>query len=127
LALVVVLVVVRWGVPEPRWAAVWLGLEPAAHALLVRPTVGLAHVLARFDDDVLDRAVEAAATASIRLAERVARIDVRRVDAAVEAAAVSVRRLGELARRSQTGLLHQYYLTAVVLLAAIVLLLVTVR
>jgi NADH:ubiquinone oxidoreductase subunit 5 (subunit L)/multisubunit Na+/H+ antiporter MnhA subunit len=127
LALVVVLVVVCWGVPEPRWAAVWLGLEPAAHALLVRPTVGLAHVLARFDDDVLDRAVEAAATASIRLAERVARIDVRRVDAAVEAAAVSVRRLGELARRSQTGLLHQYYLTAVVLLAAIVLLLVTVR
>jgi NADH-quinone oxidoreductase subunit L len=127
LALVVVLVVVRWGVPEPRWAAVWLGLEPAAHALLVRPTVGLAHVLARFDDDVLDRAVEAAATASIRLAERMARIDVRRVDAAVEAAAVSVRRLGELARRSQTGLLHQYYLTAVVLLAAIVLLLVTVR
>jgi NADH-quinone oxidoreductase subunit L len=127
LALVVVLVVVRWGVPEPRWAAVWLGLEPAAHALLVRPTVGLAHVLARFDDDVLDQAVEAAATASIRLAERVARIDVRRVDAAVEAAAVSVRRLGELARRSQTGLLHQYYLTAVVLLAAIVLLLVTVR
>ncbi|MDT5117423.1 MAG: NADH-quinone oxidoreductase subunit [Mycobacterium sp.] len=127
LALVVVLVVVRWGVPEPRWAAVWLGLEPAAHALLVRPTVGLAHVLARFDDDVLDQAVEAAATASIRLAERMARIDVRRVDAAVEAAAVSVRRLGELARRSQTGLLHQYYLTAVVLLAAIVLLLVTVR
>ncbi|RFZ11059.1 NADH-quinone oxidoreductase subunit L [Mycobacterium marinum] len=127
LALVVVLAVVRVGTPEPRWAAAWLGLEPAAHALVVRPTVGLAHVLAHFDDHVLDRAVEAAATASMRLAERAARIDVRRVDAAVEAVAVRVRWLGELARRPQTGLLHQYYLAAVVMLAAGVLLLVTVR
>jgi NADH-quinone oxidoreductase subunit L len=38
-----------------------------------------------------------------------------------------VRHLGELARRPQTGQLHQYYLAAVVVLAAAVLVLVTVR
>lgn len=127
LAVVVVVIVVRWGVPETHWAAAWLGLERGAHALVVRPTFKLAHVLAHFDDQVLDRAVEGAGTAAVRLAQRAARIDVRGIDAAVEAVATRVRRLAELARRPQSGLLHQYYLVAVVLLVASVLLLVTVR
>ena len=38
-----------------------------------------------------------------------------------------VRRLGTLARRPQTGQLHQYYVQAVALLAVGVLLLVMVR
>ena len=56
-----------------------------------------------------------------------ARFDVGGVDAAVEALARGVRRLGALARRPQTGLLHQYYLQAATLLVAAVVLLLVVR
>jgi NADH-quinone oxidoreductase subunit L len=127
LALVVVAAVVRWGVPQPRWASQWLGLEAAATALVVRPTFRLAHALARFDDRVLDRAVDVAATFSLRAAHAAARLDVGAIDATVQGIATRVRHLGELARRPQTGQLHQYYLAAVVVLAAAVLVLVTVR
>ncbi|WP_293003938.1 proton-conducting transporter membrane subunit [Mycobacterium sp.] len=127
LALLVVAAVVRWGVPEPRWAAGWLGLEQAAHAVVVRPTLRLADLLARFDDEVLDRAVHRIAGGSLRAARRAASIDDRGVDAAVEAVAARMRRLGELARKPQTGQLHQYYLAAVVVLMFGVLLVVAVR
>ena len=50
-----------------------------------------------------------------------------RVDGAVEGLALWVRRLGDLARTPQTGQLHQYYLHAVAVLAAGLLLLLTVR
>ncbi|MCA2306385.1 NADH-quinone oxidoreductase subunit L [Mycobacterium intracellulare] len=127
LAIIVIVAVARWWVPEPRWAGAWLGLERAAHVFVVRPTFGLGRVLARFDDGVLDRLVEATATRSLRAAHRVAHIDIRAIDGAVEAVAGWMRRLGELARRPQTGLLHQYYLAAVVVLVFGVLLLVVVR
>lgn len=126
-ALAVVLAVARWRVPEPRWALRWLGLETAARVLVVRPTFWLADALARFDDRVLDRGVEWTATALPRMADRAARADDRGLDAAVEWCATQVRRLGEFARRPQTGQLHQYYLQAVVVLAAGVLLLVALR
>jgi NADH-quinone oxidoreductase subunit L len=100
LAAVVVLAVLRWGVAEPRWAAGWLGLERAAHVVFVRPTMGLANALARFDD--------------------------RGVDAVVEGIAANMRRLGELARRPQTGQLHQYYMVAVVVLGVVVVLVIVV-
>ena len=58
LALLVLVAVWRWRLPEPGWAARWLGLEAAAHAVVVRPALRLAEVLARFDDRVLDRAVD---------------------------------------------------------------------
>ncbi|KPN45932.1 proton-conducting transporter membrane subunit [Mycobacterium intracellulare] len=127
LAIVVVVAVARWQVPEARWARGWLGLERAAHILVVRPTFGLARVLARFDDGVLDRVVEATVSGSLRAAQRLARTDIHAVDGAVEAVAAGMRRLGELARRPQTGLLHQYYLAAVVVLVFGVLLVVLVR
>lgn len=127
LAVIVVVAVARWWVPEPRWAGGWLGLERAANLLVVRPTFGLARILARFDDRVLDRAVEATATHSLRAAHRVAHTDIRAVDGAVEAVAGWMRRLGELARRPQTGQLHQYYLAAVVVLAFGVVVLVVAR
>ncbi|WP_084039865.1 proton-conducting transporter transmembrane domain-containing protein [Mycobacterium avium] len=127
LAVIVVAAVARWWVPEPRWAGGWLGLERAANLLVVRPTFGLARILARFDDRVLDRAVEATATHSLRAAHRVAHTDIRAVDGAVEAVAGWMRRLGELARRPQTGQLHQYYLAAVVVLAFGVVVLVVAR
>lgn len=126
LALVVVAAVARWGVPEPRWAASWLGLQRAAHLLVVAPTMGAARVAARFDDRVLDGAVDAIAIAVLRAASRAAQIDTG-VDAAVEAVAARVGRLGQLARRPQTGQLHQYYLAAGVLLVAGFVLIVTVR
>ena len=127
LALAVVMAVMRWPVPQPRWAAAWLGLEQAAHAAVVRPTLRLAATLARFDDDVLDRGVEWLPRATTAAARACAQLDERWVDGAVEALATRVRRLGDLARRPQTGQLHQYYLHAVAVLAAGLLLLVTVR
>ena len=127
LALVVLMVVGRWRVPEPGWAAGWLGLEAAAHAVVVRPVLRLAEALARFDDRVLDRAVTAVARGGLAAGRAAARADVGGVDAAVEALARGVRRLGALARRPQTGLLHQYYLQAATLLVAAVVLLLVVR
>ncbi|WP_424348546.1 proton-conducting transporter membrane subunit, partial [Kocuria sp. CH-021] len=143
LALVVLLLMLRLRAPEPGWAVRWLGLEAAAHAVVVRPALGLAHALARFDDRVLDRAVTAAAGAVPGLAWAAARFDDRVLDAGVEttahAAAAAgrgaarldddvvdgavegfagrVRRLGQLARAPQTGAVHQYFLQAVVVLA----------
>ncbi|ASX03497.1 MULTISPECIES: proton-conducting transporter membrane subunit [Mycobacterium] len=126
-ALAVVAAVLRWGVPEPRWAADWLGLERAAHAVVVRPTMRVADLLARFDDRVLDRAVHQLAAGSLRAARRAGGIDDHGLDAAVEAVAARMRWLGELARKPQTGQLHQYYLAAVVVVALAVLLVVAVR
>ncbi|MGQ1836831.1 NADH-quinone oxidoreductase subunit 5 family protein [Kocuria turfanensis] len=143
IALVVLLLMLRLRAPEPRWAAGWLGLEAAAHAALVRPALGLAHALARFDDLVLDRAVTAAAAAVPVLARATARFDDRVLDAgvdttahaaaaagrgaarlddtvldgAVEDLAGRVRRAGQLARAPQTGAVHQYFLQAVAVLA----------
>jgi NADH-quinone oxidoreductase subunit L len=126
-ALGVVVAVARWRLPEPRWASGWLGLEAAAHAVVVRPTLRVAQALARFDDRVLDRAVDLVAGAVVDLGNRCARVDDRGVDGVVEGLASGVRRLGELARRPQSGQLYQYYLQAVVLLALGVVLVVTVR
>ncbi|MDN4175799.1 proton-conducting transporter membrane subunit [Nocardioides sp. SOB77] len=140
-------------VPEPRWALTWLGLDHATQAVVVRPTLGLAARLAwfddrvldsvvtgsastalsvsrraaRFDDRVLDSGVEATSRASLRVAERSSTGDDRWVDGAVEGLATWLRGLGRLARRPQTGQLHQYYIQAVAVLAIGVLLLVTVR
>lgn len=150
LALVVVLVVARLPVPQPHWASRWLGLETAARVLVARPTMRCAEALARFDDRVLDRAVtglaratwrlsrragrfddrvldrgvDLASAVTLRTARRVGRADDRWLDGAVEALAAGMRRLGQLARRPQTGQLHQYYLQAVVVLVVGVVVLV---
>ncbi|MCF6525770.1 proton-conducting transporter membrane subunit, partial [Streptomyces sp. JJ36] len=121
-----------WAAPrfrEPGWAREWLGLEAAARAVLVRPTLALARSLARFDDAVLDRAVDAAPGAVRRLASRAAAVDRTGVDGLVRGVAAGTRRLGALARRPQTGQLHHYYAQAVVLLAcaAALLLLLLLR
>ncbi|WP_433319877.1 NADH-quinone oxidoreductase subunit 5 family protein [Micromonospora chersina] len=125
LALAVLLLVVRRPAPEPRWALRWLGIEAAIGVLIVRPTLRCAAALARFDDQVLDRGVESVSAGTLRLAARAGRADDRWLDRAVERAAAGTRRLGQLARRPQTGQLHQYYLQAVVaLLVAVVVLVV---
>lgn len=127
LAPIVVAAVAHWGVPEPLWAASWLGLQRGAHLLAIVPTMAAARVAARFDDKVLDRAVDATAVAVLGAARRAAHTDTHGVDRAVEAVAARVGRFGQLARRPQTGQLHQYYLAAVVLLLAGFVLIVAVR
>lgn len=143
IAAAVLLLMLRLRAPEPRWAREWLGLERIAHAVVVRPSLSLAHALARFDDHVLDRTVMAAAGAVPVLARIAARADDRFLDAGFDATAHAVdvtghlaarvdddgvdrgveilagrvRRLGHLARIPQTGAIHQYFLQAVAVLA----------
>lgn len=151
---VVVLLLVWWlNVPEPRWLRDWMGLERGVDILVVRPILALAERCARFDDHILDRAVEAVPSLITRgasstarfddgvldkgvmassrgvvaLAQRSASADGHWFDGAVEAVAAAVRSLGRLARKPQTGALHQYYIQAVAVLAVGVLLLITVR
>lgn len=122
-----VLAVVAWRpVPEPGWARHWLGLEMAVRVGVARPALRLAAAFARADDR-LDRGVDAVARTALATARFAARADDRGVDGAVEATARRLRRLGELARRPQTGQLHEYYLQAVVVLAAGIVLLLVVR
>ena len=109
----------------PRAALSWLHLENATHALAVRPVLALSRALATFDDAVLDRAVMKAAAGTGRVAAASARLDQRDLDGAVRGVAELTQRLGQLARRPQTGQLHQYYgQAAAVLVAATVLLLI---
>ncbi len=127
LAVAVLVLMSRWSPPEPAWARHWLGLEAASRALILEPTLRLAHILGRFDDRVLDRTVEGVAVATLKAADRLDRTDDIRVDGAVRWTVGRVRRLADAARRSQTGLVHQYYLQSTVVLAAGFLLLLTVR
>ena len=126
LALVVVAVVWRRPLPQPAWALSWLGLERAAHVAVVRPTVALARALDR-TDLLIARAVSGVATGATTLAGTAAGVDEDRVHAGVLAFARWVRRAGALARRPQTGQLHQYYVQAVAIIAAGTVLLVVVR
>ena len=91
------------------------------------PVLALASRLAVLDDRGIDRAVSAVAGATLRAADRAAAFDTGVVDGAVEALVRGSRRLGELARRPQTGQLHQYYIQAVAVLATAALVLVVVR
>jgi NADH-quinone oxidoreductase subunit L len=113
--------------PRPALLRSWLGLEAVAHALLVRPVRVLAAALARFDDRVLDRAVDATArrvSAAARLLDRRGELS---VDGVVRAIGAGARALGRQARRPQTGQLHQYYAQAAAALAVLALFLIVVR
>jgi NADH:ubiquinone oxidoreductase subunit 5 (subunit L)/multisubunit Na+/H+ antiporter MnhA subunit len=126
LALVVVAAAWRIPWPEPKWALSWLGLERAAHVLVVGPVLGLARLLDRADAG-LATGVDATARGTARLAAHAGTVDDRWVDGAVRGVARQARRAGALARRPQTGLLHQYYVQAVVLVASGAAVLVLVR
>jgi len=117
--------VVRIGSPPPL--AGWLGLEHAAHTVLVRPTLALAGALARFDDHVLDRAVDAAARSTVSAARALDRRGEFSIDGAVRAVGAGSRALGRLARRPQTGQIHQYYAQAAVALAVLAVIVIVVR
>jgi NADH-quinone oxidoreductase subunit L len=124
----------RW--PDPaaalpaalaRRLARWLDLEAAARLLVARPTLALAHALARFDDQVLDAGVLGVARAGGALARLADRRVEPRIDGLVEGVAAGGRRLGRLARRPQTGQLHQYYAQALIGLGVLVIVLLVVR
>lgn len=144
----------RRAAPEPAlaWARDWFRLEPLLHRVLVEPTMSLARVAARFDDRGIDRvpvvlaagalslsrsvntldaraldaSVDGLSRGTTRLARRSAAVDHRGIDASVESLASAVRKAGRLARRPQTGQVHQYYLQGVGALLAVVLILVPV-
>ncbi|HEX3005297.1 MAG TPA: proton-conducting transporter membrane subunit [Angustibacter sp.] len=122
----VVVLVWRRPLPRPRWALEWFGLETGAHRLVVRPTLGLASGLARADD-ALGAALDASGRGTLAVATRAAAVDDRWVDGAVRGLAGGVRRLAASARRPQTGLLHQYYVQAVALVALGAVLVLLVR
>ncbi|MGQ0717407.1 MAG: hypothetical protein ACT4NP_08835 [Pseudonocardiales bacterium] len=105
----------------------WLHLEQGVHLLAVRPTMALARGLAAFDDRVLHRAVMALPVVVLWLARLTERRAEVRVDGAVRAVVAGARRLGVLARRPQTGQLHQYYAQTAVALLVLALLTVFVR
>ncbi len=111
----------------PRVLTDWLLLEQVARRLVIRPVEVLAHRLAHLDDAMLDRGVESTAGGTVRLARAAALLDDRVIDGAVAGIVSGVRRVGALARRPQTGQLHQYYLQALVVLALVLVVLVLVR
>ena len=105
----------------------WLGLEAVAHRTFVGPTLMLARALARVDDRAVDGVVRAVAVGTLALARLSDRRLERRVDGAVREVGSVSRRLGRLARRPQTGLVHQYYAQAVTVLAALLIIVLLVR
>ncbi|OZM76609.1 hypothetical protein CFP66_40375 [Pseudonocardia sp. MH-G8] len=113
--------------PEAHVLAGWLGLERAAHAVVVRPTLGLARALARFDDVVIDGWVIAVARTTRVTASGLDRRGELSVDGAVRGIAAGARALGRLARRPQTGQLHHYYAQAAAVLAALALFVIVLR
>ncbi|GAB3230991.1 hypothetical protein GCM10027447_25800 [Glycomyces halotolerans] len=141
----------RRGSPLPEAVASagrrWLWLEPSARRVIARPVWSLARTLAAFDDrvlaagargaarggraiatavdDVPERRLTAGASALGRgwrtVAALVERAPERAIKALVDTVANGGGRLGALARRPQTGQLHQYFAQAAVAFAVLVL------
>jgi NADH:ubiquinone oxidoreductase subunit 5 (subunit L)/multisubunit Na+/H+ antiporter MnhA subunit len=129
-ALAVVAAAVTWRVGgrigAPPLLASWLGVERVVHAVVVRPVLVLARALARVDDG-LDRAVTAVARGTVAVASGLDRRGEGAVDGAVRGLADGARALGRLARRPQTGQVHQYYAQAAAALAVLALVVIVVR
>ncbi|WNO70687.1 NADH-quinone oxidoreductase subunit L [Streptomyces sp. AM8-1-1] len=115
------------GPGSPGFLGGWLKLEQAAHLLLVRPLFALARTAARFDDRVLDAAVRGAGRGALDLARWSDQRLEAGVGGSVSAVASAGRALGRLARRPQTGLLHQYLAQAVAAFTVLALVLVLVK
>lgn len=113
--------------PSREFLSGWLGLERLAHVLVLTPVTRLAGVLARFDDHVLDAGLIALARQTRAVATRLDRRVEWSMDGLVRAVAGAARALGRLARRPQTGQLHQYYAQAAAGLVALAILVIVMR
>jgi hypothetical protein len=102
----------------PPLLASWLGVERLAHSVVVRPVLVMAEALARVEDR-LDGSVTALARGAVALARGLDRRGEGAVDGAVRGIADGARALGRLARRPQTGQVHQYYAQAAAALAVL--------
>ncbi|MBG0740420.1 NADH-quinone oxidoreductase subunit L [Paeniglutamicibacter antarcticus] len=109
------------------WLGNWLGLEHAASVLITRPAMSLAVSLARFDDRVLARSIDAAAVLVLKAATGTDRRIEHGIGAAVAGIASTFRQLARSARRPQTGLIHQYYAQAIIALTVLAALFVVLR
>jgi len=103
-----------------------LGLDVVGRVLLVTPVRHLSHGAVLLDDRI-DRAVTTIATTVLGSARGARRVDTSVVDAGAEGVAAGAARVGALARRTQTGQLHQYYAQVVAVLAVATALLLLVR
>ncbi|QYJ05428.1 hypothetical protein KUV85_07035 [Nocardioides panacisoli] len=108
--------------PLYRWLHGWLGLEPAARAILVRPTVAVAAAAGRFDDRVVAVIVDRLAGLVLQAGRATAAGDTLITRIVDGVAAVSRRAGGGVRRSGRSGQLHHYYLQLVggVLLVAVV-------
>jgi NADH-quinone oxidoreductase subunit L len=94
---------------------------------VVRPALDLSRALARFDDRVIDGAVRGISAGVLGSAQLADRRGESAVSGVVGAVAACARDLGRLARRPQTGLVHQYYAQAVAVLAVLAVVVLLVR
>lgn len=132
-AIAVAGVVITWRLgdrlPAPTVLRSWLWLERLAVGLVVRPTLRCAAALARLDDALHHDVVLGAGRVAGRTAAWFDHRVERGLERGVDGLAAGVRTLGRVARRPQTGQLHQYYAQATVgfgVLAALVVLLIGV-
>lgn len=118
-----------WQGTVARAARTWWGLDAVLRLVVVRPVLALAALLDAADRH-LDRGVHALAGGVVGAAGLADRRGEPVVRGAVAGLAGGVRRLGTLARRPQTGQVHQYYaqaLTALGCLGALAVVLVVMR
>ena len=102
----------------------WAGLP---RLLSPAPAIAVARAAAAVDDRIIDGAVRGVARGVTRSAAILGQIDLHVVDGAVRGTGRAFRRAGAVARRPQTGLLHQYYVQAVAGLGVLLALLLIVR
>ncbi|WP_304450645.1 NADH-quinone oxidoreductase subunit L [Nocardiopsis sp. YSL2] len=139
--------------PVGRWAADWLDLERLVLGGVVRPAMALARSLAAFDDRVVAGGARAGAELGLTAARGLAAFDDRVVaggvragahlgltaadavrdrvettaDRSVGAVASAARTAAAWALRPQTGLLHQYYVQALVAILVLATVFVLMR
>jgi NADH:ubiquinone oxidoreductase subunit 5 (subunit L)/multisubunit Na+/H+ antiporter MnhA subunit len=123
----VVLAARRTALGFPRVLVGWLGLELVAVRGIAQPVMVVARGLAAVDDRVVAGSVQAFAAAAVGAARLTNLRAEATLDSVVRWVAIGARWLGALARRPQTGQLHQYYAQAAIALAVLALVLVLVR
>ena len=125
LAVIVAVLVFRRPFLLPRMTG-WLGMEAAAHSLLVRPVLRAADALARVDDR-LAAGVAGVGPATVAAASALQAVEERGPVRAMDGVGRLTAAAGSAARRLQSGRLHRYYEAAVVAVAALAILLIVVR